>query len=398
MKNKFLTLIVCLAALAFTNCSSDDHSTNPTITPTPASTGGIIDPTVGGFNQSNRVYFDLSTGEEVALQRDTWELAIYNGSENRVYLNNSLLVSAAELSGITDITSVTETTELSTPLTLNTYDAAQNQQGNITVTVNTVSELMQGLPISYSQYGNLDEGISFTDSKEGELTGTAFGEISTTDSENNVYIVNLGNQIPTEENGGLNHVGEARGFMKVRILSDGNTYTIQYAALSNTTDFSEITVTKDSSYNLTGVSLTNGLIIETEPISSNWDLDLGGVFSYYGSQGLDAGLTYSDYTLHNTLSAVGVYQIDVEDDTTPTYTNFSFSDINEANLVFDNRAYIGSGWRSVDFSTGETSVTANRYYIIKDTDGNYYKLRFTAVESETGERGNPQFQYDLLIE
>jgi len=395
MKNKFLTLIVCLTALTFTNCSSDDDSTNPTITPTPASTGGIIDPTVGGFNQSNRVYFDLSTGEEVSVQRDTWELAVYNGSENRVYLNNSLLVSAAELSGITDITSVTETTELSAPMTLNALDQTFSPT---TVTVTTVEELIEGLPINYYQYGNLEEGISFTDSKEGELTGTAFGEISTTDNENNVYIINLGNDIPTENNGTLNTTGEARGYMKVRILSDGNTYTIQYAALSNTTDFSEITVTKDSSYNLTGVSLTNGLIIETEPISSNWDLDLGGVFSYYGSQGLDAGLTYSDYTLHNTLSAVGVYQIDVEDDTTPTYTNFSFSNINEANLVFDNRAYIGSGWRSVDYLTGETTVTANRYYIIKDTDGNYYKLRFTAVESETGERGNPQFQYDLLIE
>ncbi|MBD3862944.1 HmuY family protein [Olleya marilimosa] len=396
MKNKFLTLIVCLTALTFTNCSSDDDSTNPTITPTPASIGGIIDPTIGGFNQSNRVYFDLSTGEEVAVQRDTWELAIYNGAENRVYLNNSLLVSAAELSGITDITSVTETTELSAPMTLNTLDQTFSPT---TVTVTTVEELIEGLPINYYQYGNLEEGISFTDSKEGELTGTAFGEISTTDSENNVYIINLGNDIPTENNGTLNTTGEARGYMKVRILSDGNTYTIQYAALSNTTDFSEITVTKDSSYNLTGVSLTNGLIIDTEPMSSNWDLDLGGVFSYYGSLGnLDAGLTYSDYTLHNTLSGVGLYQIDVEDDTIPTYTDFSFSDINEANLVFDNRAYIGSGWRSVDFSTGETTVTANRYYIIKDTDGNYYKLRFTAVESETGERGNPQFQYDLLVE
>ena len=396
MKNKFLTLIVCLTALAFTNCSSDDDITNPTTTtPTPPSSGGIIDPTVGGFNQPNRVYFDLSTGEEVAVQRDTWELAVYNGSENRVYLNNSLLVSAAELSGITDITSVTETTELSAPLTLNALDQTFSPT---TVTVTTVEELIEGLPINYYQYGNLEEGISFTDSREGELTGTAFGEISTTDSENNVYIVNLGNQIPTEENGGLNHIGDARGFMKVRILTDGNTYTIQYAALSNTTDFAEITVTKDSNYNLTAVSLTNGQIIDTEPVSSNWDLDLGGVFSYYGSQGFDAGLTYSDYTLHNTLSGVGVYQIDVEDDTTPTYTNFSFSDINEVNLVFDNRAHIGSGWRNVDYLTSETSVTANRYYIIKDTDANYYKLRFTAVESETGERGNPQFQYELLEE
>ncbi len=393
MTNKFLTLILILTAVVVTSCSSDDNGGN-TVTTTPPSSGGIIDPEVGGFNQPNRVFVDLSTGNQVAVNRDSWEIAVYNGSENRVYLNSALLVSAAELEGITDITTVTETTTLTSPLTLNALDPTFTPT---TVTVNTVAELMQGLPVNYYQYGDLNAGISFTDTKEGELTGTAFEEISTTDSENNVYIVNLGNEIPTTNNGTINTTGDARGFMKVRVLTDGNSYTIQYAALSNTTDFSELTVSKDSNYNLTTVSLTDEQIATLEPISSNWDIDFGGVFSYYGQQGtLAAGLTYSDYTLHNTLGGVGLYSITVEDDTTPNYTDFTYDAIAEASFVYNDRTIIGSGWRSVDFMTGETSVREDRYYIIKDTDDNYYKLRFTAVESQTGERGYPQFQYELL--
>lgn len=393
MTNKFLTLILILTAVVVTSCSSDDNGGN-TVTTTPPSSGGIIDPEVGGFNQPNRVFVDLSTGSQVAVNRDSWEIAVYNGSENRVYLNSALLVSAAELEGITDITTVTETTTLTSPLILNALDPTFTPT---TVTVNTVAELMQGLPVNYYQYGDLNAGISFTDTKEGELTGTAFEEISTIDSENNVYIINLGNEIPTTNNGTINTTGDARGFMKVRVLTDGNSYTIQYAALSNTTDFSELTVSKDSNYNLTTVSLTDEQIATLEPISSNWDIDFGGVFSYYGQQGtLAAGLTYSDYTLHNTLGGVGLYSITVEDDTTPNYTDFTYDAIAEASFVYNDRTIIGSGWRSVDFMTGETSVREDRYYIIKDTDDNYYKLRFTAVESQTGERGYPQFQYELL--
>jgi len=392
MTNKFLTLILFIGAALFTGCSSDDDGSSTT--PTPPSTGGIIDPEVGGFNQANRVYVDLSTGTQIASRRDSWEIAVYNGSQNRVYLNSALLVSAVELEGITDITSVTETTTLTSPVTLNALDQTFTPT---TVTVSTVAELMQGLPVGYYQYGNLDAGISFTDSKEGELTGTAFDEISTTDSDNNVYIVNLGNEIPTTNNGTLNTTGDPRGFMKVRVLSNGSNYTIQYAELSNTADYSEIVVTKDSSYNLTAVSLTDGQIVSVEPETSEWDIDFGGVFSYYGQQGtIAAGLTYSDYTLHNTLGGVGLYQITVEDDTTPSYTDFTLNDVNESSLIYNDRAVVGSGWRSVDYMTGETSVTEGRYYIVKDTDGNYYKLRFTAVESETGERGYPQFQYELL--
>lgn len=355
-----------------------------------ASTGGVIEGESGGSNQPNQVYIDLSTGQQKVVRRDTWELAFHNGSENRVFLNPSLLVAAAEITGITDLNEVSEATVLQEPLELNSVDGTFSP---ITVTVTTVGELIAGLPIGYTQYGNEEIGLVFTDSKAGGLENTAFSEISTTESENFVYIVDLGKEIPTEpaEPGSIETTGDPRGFMKVRVLTDGSSYTIQYAPLDATT-FTEHTIPKNDSRISTAFSLTNNAIVDVEPEKDKWDINFISVYSYYEG---GFGLTYSDYAIHNTLGNVGLYRVVVTDGV-PTYANFSRADVDESELSYTDRTIIGSDWRSVDIYTGTTTVKDDRYYIIKDADGNFYKLRFTAATNSEGVRGNPQFIYEKL--
>ena len=356
-----------------------------------AATSGIIDTENGGSNQPNQVYFDFSTGVQTAARRDLWEIGLYNGTENRVFLNASLSVSAVKLTGVTDLLSVTESSELPAPMELNALDAMFQPT---TVNVSTVAELLVGLPVGYNQYGNLEAGISFTDGPEGTLEGTAFAEISTTPEENYVYLVSLGKEIPTEpaETGSINTTGDLRDIIKVRILSDGNSYTIQYADLNETTTISEVTVPKDAAHNITAFSLTNGETVSVEPAMEEWDINLSGVFTYYGYQGpIAAGLTYSDYVVHNTLGGVGLYQVTIEGDV-PTYANFTMADVDESALVYDDRTVVGSGWRDAFGGV----INNDRYYVLKDADGNYYKLNFTAYTSTEGERGHFQFTYERL--
>jgi len=355
-----------------------------------ASSGDVVNLLTGGPNQPNQCYIDLSTGKQTTVKRDTWEIAVYNGNQNRVYLNASLLVAAAELKGITDINSVNENTVLSETLTLNSYGEPSE--------VSTISELLVNLPVSYSQFSNVNENIVFTDSKEGDLDGTAFSEISTTDSENNVYVISLGNEIPTEtpDPGSIETTGDHRGFMKVRILTNGSSYTIQYADLDDTS-FQEIVVNKNSDKTISAVSLTSESEVDLEPNKDKWDINFSGVFSF-NSRGY--GVTYSDYGLHNTLGGTGIYQVttyQVEDDVrtdfdVPSYTEFSAEDIDETEFITDNRAIIGSAWRSFTLGIAKD----DRYYILKDIDNNYYKIRFTALLSDSGERGYSQFEYKKL--
>lgn len=362
-------------------------------TPIPASSG-TIDVEMGGPNEPNMVFIDLSSGQQSTARRDTWEIGLYNGTENRVFLNSSLLVSAAEITGETDINTVNTSTVLAEPLELNSLNITTFELEEVTVT--TVEELLVGLPVSYTQYGNTEAGISFTDNAEGALEGTAFAEISTTAEENFVYIVGLGAEIPTTspDPGAIATTGEHRGFMKVRVLSDGNGYTIQYAELDATT-YNEVTIAKDPTKNLTPFSLVNGAAAAAEPATEAWDIQFPSVFSYYGPfSGTTAGVTFSDYAVHNTLGDVGLYRVVIADGV-PSYSEFNMTNVDESLLDYDNRGIIGSDWRVSGFS-GPPTVKDDRYYVLKDASGNYYKLRFTAVLSPEGTRGYPQFVYEKL--
>ena len=41
-------------------------------------------------------------------------------------------------------------------------------------------------------------------------------------------------------------------------------------------------------------------------------------------------------------------------------------------------------------------VQVELYYLIKDGDGNYFKLKILSMKNDKGERGYPAFEYELL--
>lgn len=356
---------------------------------------GVINLETGGSTMPNQCYIDLSTGTQTAVARDTWELAFYSGSENKVFLNASLLVAAAELVESTDIDAVTSETVFNTPLS---YSSSNPYTGETTeLEVTTVGELTAGLPVSYTQYDN------WTDNMEG--TETAISTISATDANNKVYLVSLGNEVPTEANleGGINVSGDQRGFYKIRVLMDGDSYTLQYAELDATTH-QEATISKDAAFNSKFFSLVNGQEVSVEPEAAFWDINFIGVFSYHSG---GYGLTYTDYALHNTLGGTGLYQVttyttdendEKVDSGEPSYEEFTLADVDEASFVTDNRAVIGSGWRQSASFDGSTPASHkdDRYFVVKDSNGNYFKMMFTRLLSAEGERGHSQFIYELL--
>ena len=74
-KKQILTLSIALITLA--SCSSDDDG--PAIE-TP-SVGAVVQPTVGGANQPNQVYLDLSSEEFTAVNRASWDFGFSTGSD-----------------------------------------------------------------------------------------------------------------------------------------------------------------------------------------------------------------------------------------------------------------------------------------------------------------------------
>ncbi|SFB72987.1 HmuY protein [Zunongwangia mangrovi] len=398
MKKNLLLQLFCLSFIVF-SCSSDDDNGGGIIE-IPAVESAVLDIESGGSTEPNQVYIDLSTEETTVVRRDSWELGFIS-SENRVVLNSSILASAAKLEGIYDIDAVSEDTELTAPMTLKTLNQGFQP---IEVTVSTLNELKEGIPVGYHMYGDLENNIRFTDDSTGDLDKTAIGDIPTTEAEAEVIIVSLGNEIPKDEAeaGSINTTGDHRGFYKIKVFMNNNDYVLQYAPLSSDTH-EEVVITKDEAYDFTAFSLENGIEVDVEPAKENWDLNYTSVYSYYGSsRGLVAGVTYSDYVVHNTLNGVGVYMVLTEEpgegeDAAPVatgeplYDEFTLEDVNENEFEYNDRALIASGWRS-----SSEGALSDRYYIVRDTDGNFYKLQFTALLNEQGERGFPQIVYDLL--
>jgi len=364
MINKLFKTALCLSVIAFTSCSSDDD--NPQEPLNIVIEGAAITPEVGGPNQQNQVYVDLSTNTTTSVQRDSWDLGFYSGNDFRVVINGSIAMAVAELSS-TDIDAISSSTQ-------------------------EVIDLQPQVKVGTFNSSNL----AYVDAFDGNINGTAIEQISDIDSENNVYLVNLGNEVGTDIPAtGVSLDGEERGWIKVRILKDGNNYILQYADLDATTH-NEVTISKSANYNFTFFSFNTESIVNVEPLATKWDLNFS-VFTDEVFAGPDSygAYIYADFVASNNLENIGIYMIDTEENTELSYDNFTLLDVNTFNFSTDRRT-IGSSWRNGGGPGAAPSLKDNVFYIVKDTDGNLYKLQFLALTNPEGVRGYPEFVYSLL--
>ena len=321
-----------------------------------ASLGRGFEPNVGGPNQPNQVYIDLSTESQTSIKRDTWDLGFYGGSDFRVGLNSSIYMAAAALES-TDIDAVTQAAvlELQDQVAVGTFDPAN---------------------------------IIYIDNPDGDINKTAIAPVSSNDLENKVYLINLGYKVGTETPapGSQAVAGDARGWKKIRILKQDGAYLFQYADLNQSTH-QEVLIEKDSNFNFSFFSFDTNSKLAVEPQAENWDVNFTvftNVLTGAGSYG------FSDGVLHNRKGGVKVYSILTDE---IAYDDFSIENINTSAFLLDQRT-IGSSWREV--ITQDKVLVDNIYYIIQDPNDNIYKLKFTALLSDSGERGFPEFKYKLV--
>ncbi|MDG5492995.1 HmuY family protein [Psychroserpens sp. SPM9] len=362
MTNKLFKLALCISLFAFSSCSSDDDSPQGPIEI--VIEGAAVSPEVGGPNQQNQVYIDLSTNTTTSAQRDSWDLGFYSGNDFRVVINGSIYMATAELSS-TDIDAINSSTQ-------------------------EVIDLQPQVAV-----GTFDEAnMEFIDAPSGNIASTAIAQISDTDANNKVYLVNLGFEVGTEtpSTGSVDVSDDSRGWKKIRVLKNGTDYILQYADLDDTTH-EEMTISKNSAYHFTFFSFNTQSIVNVEPQATQWDLNFT-VFTNeiqgYGSYG------YSDFVVNNSKSNALVYMLDSEEDLL-TYEEFTLADVDPTKFENDQRG-IGSSWRNGGGPGTLPSLKDNVFYIVNDTDGNLYKLKFLALTNEAGERGYPEFVYSLLQE
>jgi len=315
----------------------------------PTSSGAVLTPEVGGPTQPNQVFIDLSKQSYIVVDKGKWDLAFHNGNDFRALLNYATYAMAR----VTDKTDLAEVTDA-------------------LVTKAYKNEMVTG-----------QANTEYMDDPAGDLSETAIAEISSDDANNMVYVVNRG-QLDTDP-------ATERGFVKIRVTRNGNDYVITYGDINDADNFTSVAISKTSGTDLTYFSFDTG-VVDVAPAEENWDFMMTTFLNETDASGEFWSYKFKDFALTNS-SNIKIAKVDVTGSL--TYDSFSTGDL--AGTVLENdRLGIGSSWRKFDFATFTYTINAAIFYIIEDTDGNNYKLKFTKMLNDQGDRGYPEFVYELL--
>ena len=358
------TLAILFVCVVYFSSCTDDGGVTPVI---PIS--GTIAPEVGGPDQPNQVYVDLSAKTTSPVSRESWDFGFSNGSDFYVILNgaNGMLAVESAAANFNDISSADTMGFL----------------GSVMFT-----DAIFGILIGQMLPPWFESTSEWIDAPDGDLSKASIGAIAATNADNKVYIVNRGK----------NSDGSPRGFMKILTVRSTDGYEVTYGDLDDATG-NKITITKNSDFNFTFLSTETGIKV-VEPKASDWDI----AFSTYSdyvlsnfSSGYPVPYTVNDFIFSNRAN-VSIATVTVAGDVQMEYEAFTNADA--TGLTFNSKINaIGTDWRTVATPQIPGSVTAprgDRIYIVKDGSGINYKMLITQMTNLSGLRGFPEFIFEEL--
>lgn len=370
-KNNIL-IICCCVVFAFAGCKKDsvDYKYPQPYAGQVSTLPGVAG-TELGINAANSVFVDFSKGVVTPVRRANWDLGLYPGADSKVILNHTMGALAFD-TGKQNFANVLQADSIAILASLQ-LDAAGSSKYVDPVT---------GTPTDYLA----------------KLVTLKVGE---TEATSNIYIINSGyagvppltNAIPaTPTTPAIPPMALKRPWYKVKVYKGNNGYRIKYASMFNDNPaFTEFTVNKDLSYNFNVFSFTQ-LSTTGEPAKSLWDIE----WTWTTSITTDAKATAThDFVLINFLGGVTAAEVKIVDQAAKEYENFNQDKL--AGITYLNtREAIGVKWRSLT-SDGRPIVNRDRFYLVKDAEGNVYKLRFvSSSNADGGVIGTPVIEYRLV--
>lgn len=305
-----------------------------------------------GENYSNEVFFDLGSNSWQTRKLADWDLRFQSGdSQFGVFVNNGTNVLVRKI----DIHNLDE------PLAADTLHFRSKPE--------------------------------LVDAPEGKVSGSAIGDWRNYKSAGpkftpGIYVIELG------------YGSGYKKFKRLQLLNcDAKAYYVRITDLYKDDNITPITkgdtlvIPKDANSNYTYYSFKNGgtgaIVPNAEPEKNSWDI----VFTRYKHlfYGILPGNVPYPYILTGVLSNPN--KVLVAKDSSDGFSRFDGSSI--AGFQFsDNSNAIGYDWKSRAWGAqGTYTANAHLTYFIRDTDGQYYKLRFLDFMNAKGENGYPKFEF-----
>jgi hypothetical protein len=227
------------------------------------------------------------------------------------------------------------------------------------------------------------------DKSDGDPDSTAVGQWLAISGEDTTYF----NHVFVLDRG-YDHVGKPRGLRKVAFTRvDSVSYSFRYSDL-NGDNYNEFMVFKRDGVYFTMFSFADGgKQLDLEPRTDSWDL----FFTQYTTLlYTNEGVPYP-YLVTGVLTNYG--RIETAMDSTRSYDAVDRAFAQSLDYS-RNRDFIGYEWKELigDVNSGNVfyEIVPGRNYLVRTAQGLYFKIRFINFYSETGEKGYPSFQYDVL--
>lgn len=220
------------------------------------------------------------------------------------------------------------------------------------------------------------------DASDGNPDSTAIGpwyftEGEITVSRGRVYLVDRGSD----------HQFKPVGLKKVKFEIVGEDYLIRYADPDNNHD-TALRLQRDPSVDRIYFSFDEGRVY-LAPDPTRWSL----LFSKYTTMLVtDEGENYPYLVIGALLNPASVA---ATLDTIHPFADMELSDTIDLDLT--TRAdVIGYDWKYYNFDAGLYTIVPESFYVIRDRDGFYYKLRFVDFYNDEHKKGYPTFEFIRL--
>jgi hypothetical protein len=187
---------------------------------------------------------------------------------------------------------------------------------------------------------------------------------------------------------GFSISGQPLGFAKMRAEVAEGGYLVHFATLA-ATDSATILVPRDPTLNMVCISLGgNGSIVPIEPHRDDWQL----LFTQYTHIFIENGVV-TPYLVTGVLTNPAKVQAIRLDD-----ADFASIDFELAETLTYSPAVniLGYDWKTYSFDTGSFIIHSEISYVLRLSDGSFYKLRFLDFYTQTGEKGAPLMEYQRL--
>jgi len=342
MINNYKFILVILSSFLLSACFKEEA-------PIKRGTGDtIINSVFLGENYENQIFFDLGTNTFQQKNLIEWDLRFRSGkNEIGVFVNTGKEIKMRKLNLY----------NLDEPLTADTNY------------IKSIPELV--------------------DNPDGNANNSAIGDwtkyILSNGNKSGIYVLEL-----TYEKGW-------NRFIRLQILSSNDSfYVCKFVPLyKNGIKVTEWDITtkipKNFNQNFTYFSFKNdGKIVENaEPDKRTWDIE----FTKYKH-------TFFEFTPPLPYPVTGIlsnsFNVEIAIDSSNNFEKISMANVKDLSFS-KKRNTIGFEYKAFSFkSTFEYTINSKNTYVIKDTEGNYYKLKFLDFYNNKKERGYPKFEFIIL--